>query len=224
MIHFGSPPTAGPELLRHCKARIERGEVEALRGEPGFAPPNQFPVEELMQPLAVERFPEERHYEYLWAIYECGLDALQRCSAAMRVYLASLYVYCNKRRIWGATVECDYYYALIETARERGTDFPPAELLAFIEWLNDRVPAAEGYDDYFCLLSWAFLRRLAGRTDDERFREVIAHLAAKRYSKERLGELTVSDRWPAAWLELNRLLPPGGARIDREFERLVSGT
>jgi hypothetical protein len=224
MIRFGAPSTAGRELMRHCKERIDAREFDALREEPGFSPPNTFSVEELMQPLARERFPEENHYEYLWAIYECGLGLLERCSAAMRVYLASLYVYCNKRRIWGTTVECDYYHALIHITRESRTDFRPAELLAFIEWLNDHVPAAEGYDDYFCLLSWAFLRRLAGRTDDERFREVIAHLGAKRYSKERLAELAVSDRWPAAWLELNRLLPAAGAGIEKELEHLISGT
>jgi hypothetical protein len=210
----------GPELLRHCKERIDLGEFEALREEPGFSPPNTFSVDELMQPLLRGRFPEDKHYEYLWAIYECGLELLERCSAAMRVYLSSLYVYCNKRRAWGMTVECDYYYALITTAKEPGTDFPPDEILAFIEWLIDHVEAGEGYDDYFCLLSWAFLRRIAGRTGDARFREVLAELVARGYSKERLAELTVSDRWPAPWLELHRSLGPADG-AEKEFERLI---
>ena len=224
MIRFGSPSTAGAELLRHCKERIDADEFEALREAPGLSEPNTFSVGELVQPLRRERFPEDNHYEYLWAIYESGLEVVERCSAAMRVYLSSLYLYCNKRRAWGMTVECDYYYLLIEAAKQADAGFQPAEILAFIEWLYEHVRADAGYDDYFCLLSWAFLRRVAGRTGDEHFRQVLAELASRRYSSDRLAELTVSDRWPAAWLELHRDLAPLGGAVDKEFERLICGS
>ena len=224
MRFFDSRQTQGTEFVEVLGDKISLKEFDLLRAEAGFNAPNNFPIGSIIHPLLSKQFPSEDPYEYEWAIYECGFDCLWNYSAWMRTYLASLYIYCNKRRQWGISIESDYYYLVIETALNQ----QPKEIvlvpafLSFVEWLYDWVEADTGYDDYYCLLTWMLLRRLSGATDHKRFRKVIDLLLAKRYSRQELSMLTVSDRGIEAWFELHQRIPcPEALRTD--FERIIRG-
>lgn len=220
---FGATQEQGWRFLAALAEKIDPSEFGRLGGEGGFAPPNLFPIEAVVRVLKSRTFPTEGFYDYEWAIYECGFERLKEYSSWMQLYLASLYVYCNKRRQWGTTIESDYFYLMIELAlddRQR-QEFVPL-CLSFIEWLHEQVVPDTGYDDYYCLLTWTFLRRLSGETDHPCFRAVVDRLLEKGYSTEELQVLTVSDRGIEAWDELHERIPcPEPLRND--FEQIIWG-
>ncbi len=215
-LRFGADVGAEAAILDAIAARIHPSEFDLLREEGGFAPPNDFPVDRVGQALRARQFPRADWYEYEWAIYECGFEALERCSVSMRAYLAFTYIYCNKRKQWGISIESDFFYALIQSSL---SDRWLADLsLRFIEWLNDCVTADEGYEDYYALLSWLLLRRIRGETADPVVAQVVEALLAKAYTSEQLSALTVSDRNAVSWLELYRRLP---GSFDTETDRKI---
>lgn len=223
MSLFGSTPDQGSRFLGALAEEIDPRELGQLAKEGGFSPPNLFPIEAIARILKSRTFPTEDFYEYEWAIYESGLERLKEYSSWMQLYLASLYVYCNKRRQWGITIESDYFYLMIELAldeRQRQEFLPLC--LSFLEWLHDQVPADTGYDDYYCLLTWTLLRRLSGETDHPSFQRVVDLLLEKGYSTEELQALTVGDRGIEAWHELHeRISCPEPLR--RDFEQIIWG-
>lgn len=221
---FDSRQTQGIEFLEIVGANISLKEFDLLHSEAGFNAPNNFPIKLIIHPLLNKQFPVKDLYEYEWAIYECGFDCLWDYSAWMKIYLASLYIYCNKRRQWGITIESDYYYLVIKTALEQQAK--EIELvsvfLSFVEWLYDWVEADDGYNDYYCLLSWTLLHRLSNSINHKYFRQVVDLLLAKRYSGEELSMLTVSDRGSEAWFGLHqRISHP--ETLEADFERIIRG-
>ena len=221
---FDSQQTQGTEFLKILSGKIRLDEFDLLRAEAGFSFPNNFSIDAIVGVLLSRQFPSENLYEYEWVIYECEFDRLRRYSAWMKMYLASLYIYCNKRRQWGITIESDYYYLVIETAidqQPKEKELVPA-FLSFVEWLYDWVEADTGYDDYYCLLAWTLLRRLSDSNEHKCFRKVVDFLLDKHYSIQELSELTVSDRGIEAWFELHQRIPcPEVLRAD--FERIIRG-
>jgi hypothetical protein len=219
-MKFGAKPEAEAAILGSIDARVRHSDFDSLRAEAGFSAPNEFPVERLITLLRTRQFPRSDWYEYEWAIYECGFEALERLEPTMRMFLAFIYIYCNKRQQWGITIESDYYWLLIQTARSE-----PADLsLSFIAWLNDHVSADVGYDDYDCLLSWLMLRRIRGDTSDPMFSAVVETLAKRAYTADQLSVLTVSDRDAASWLSLHRQLPGSiDSATDHTITTLIIG-
>lgn len=220
---FQSNSLIESEFLNFLRIKIDDEEFRLLQSEAGFNAPNEFDVENIKRCVVLGEFPNDDFYEYLWAIYECGWENLRRYSPWMRACIASFYIYCNKRRQGPVEVESDYFLLAIEAALETQKPELPARFLDFIEWLHDSVPAAEGYDDYFALLSWGLLQRMAQTRKEDVLRAVLDVLLNKGYSTERLTELTVSDRGIESWLDLHRRLPSAGASIDKDFERIIAG-
>lgn len=220
---FGSTRDQGSRFLEVLAEKIDPREFGQLSKEGGFVLPNLFPIGAIVRVLESRTFPTEGFYEYEWAIYESGLERLKGYSSWMQLYLASLYVYCNKRQQWGIRIESDYLYLMIELvlgARRQQELLPLC--LCFLEWLHDEVAPGVGYDDYYCLLTWALLRRLSGGTDHPCFQPVVDRLLKNAYSTEELQELTVSDRGIEAWHELHERIPcPEPLRND--FEQIIWG-
>lgn len=219
-----SRQTQATGFLEVLSSHIEIEEFDLLCAEAGFSAPNYFSIEAVTRVLLSRQFPHEKEYEYEWAIYECGFDRLWNYSAWMRIYLASLYIYCNKRQQWGITIESDYYYLAIVTALDQKSKEEQliSAFISFIEWLNNCVEADTGYNDYYCLLAWTLLRRLSGSTDHKDFRKVVDFLLEKHYSAEELTELTVSDRGIDAWFDLYQKIPCSEA-LKTDFEMIIRG-
>ncbi len=222
---FDARPTQGADFLAIIDGHIRRDEFDLLRAEDGFSAPNDFPIEAVIAPLGSRQFPREDPHEYEWAIDECDRNHFRLYSAWMRTYLAALYVYCNKRKQRLMEVESDYYYLVLERALAQEPQekaLVPA-FLSFLEWLSDWVEADEGYNAYYCLLTWALLRRLSGTTDHNCFRKVMDLLLAKHYSEQELRLLTVAARGIEAWFALHERIPcPEALRTD--FERIIRGS
>lgn len=212
------------KYLSHIEARICFAELHTLATEPGFTDPNQFPFERILAPLKEKQFPLQDHYEYCWAIYECGFDRIERCSKWVKLYLASLYIYCNKRKQWGLKIESDYYYMVISAETNEGVTDCSQQFLRFLEWLHEDVVEDEGYDNYYLLLSWSLLRRLRNEVSDCVFQDVLRTLISKQYSADNIFALTVSERGGSAWYDLYRSIPMPLNYVETyEFDAIVKG-
>jgi hypothetical protein len=208
MSLFSAAPNQGTAFLQHLARVLDASELERLRGEGGFGPPNDFPIERLAEVLAEREFPNANWYEFLWAIHEVAFERLASFSPALKAYLAALYLYCNKRQLWGLSVESDYYFLVLTALRDEPDPDLSERFLTFVEWLEDAVPAATGYDDYYALLAWTLLRRLRGETQHASFQPVLDRLLAKNYGREELEALCDSERSIDAWWnELHEKIP-----------------
>lgn len=221
---FGSSSEQGSQFLQHLRDKIHVGEFHLLNEEGGFTAPNDYlSVKSLEEVLNANEFPREEFYEYQWAIYGCELNRLREYSVWMQLFLASLYVYCNKRKQWGITVDSDFYYLAITLAlQESQCDEISILYLSFLEWLQDHVESDVGYDDYYCLLTWALLRRLTGTTSHACFLNVVDLLIEKGYSASDIETLTESEYGIDAWNELHqRIYCP--AQLKTQFDRIIQG-
>ena len=222
-LSFNSSAAVGSEFLALLRNRISVEEVQALRGEPEWGPPNELDFDSIVAPLHNAEFPSAGFYEIEWAIYECGWDSLRLYSAPLRIYLACLYVYCNKRRQWSIVVDSDYFYLAIEAVMGLEQPVSSQQFAGFVEWMSDHVTPDAGYENYYELLSWALMQRVAPTANADTLRAVLGVLLAKDYDPGRLAESTVSDRGVAAWLALHHRVPSAGAAIDEQFERIILG-
>ena len=188
---------------------VSLDEFRLLGKEGGFTDPNEYiSVDLFKHVLKRGEFPEEGFYEYQWAINECEFGRLQGYSVEMQIFLSSLYVYCNKRKLWGVTADSDYYYLAISLVVNNSLKTPLAlEYLSFLEWLQDTVEPDVGYEDYYCLLTWVFLRRLTETTNHPQFKEVMRLLLAKNLTQSEIECFTDSERGMDAWIELNEIIP-----------------
>lgn len=224
MSMFKVRQSEGSEFLRSLAGKIDVREFDRLRTESGFVCPNDYiSVEELTQVLASHEFPQNRHYEYEWAIHESGFESWPDFSVWMQMFLAALYVYCNKRKDWAMLVESDYHYAVVQLSLQRVEGPKVARLyLGFIEWLCVWVEADVGYDDYFCLLTWTLLRRLSGAAHDDTFLEVLNALAEREPGRDYLCSLTDSVKSIETWYQLHEKIPcPQTFRS--QFDKIILG-
>lgn len=209
-------------LLYYVKERLDFGEFSLLGREGGFGGPGELPIEIVQIPLCTGEFPKDRLYDIEWAIYECDIDRIRLYSVWMKIYLAALYVYCNKVRQWGVSVESEYYLMAIEEVIGEGGEVVDV-FLGFIEWLWEVVKPDVGYEDYFCLLSWVMLMRSAESTNSELFDKVVMMLKGKGFGAGDMEALSVAEGWQARWLQLSDRLDPGH-RYDRsDYERIIYG-
>lgn len=220
---FDSLPTAEQSFLGFIRGRIEWAEFSKLSKEGGFDDPNNFNIEQIIRPLKNGAFPRKNHYEYMWAIYECSVKRLQGYSKSMQIYIASLYIYCNKVQQWGMSVESDFYYLIVNAELSQLDLDEIRQLLIFLEWLHEYVRADHGYDDYFCLLSWTFLRRLIKLTNDKSFQMIATNLMSRNYTKSYLAELSVSEMTPDNWYELHQRIPFGDSTLFVDWKRVILG-
>jgi hypothetical protein len=195
-------------LLVALARSIDPVEFDMLREEAGFKPPNDFDFERMRGPLTALRLPTDDCYEYLWAIYECGLEPLQRFSAAIRQYVAIVYVHCNRLRAWGITVAGDYCYMLVEATLQ---NLASAPLVRDFLWrLTDEQGAADGYNPRFAQWSWVTLDSALGGTEATK-RGQLAGVLSRPLDFETELELRVCVRSLADWRSLyQRACAAGG--------------
>lgn len=223
-LFFGSKREQSRQFLQILQKRINPREFDLLRTEGGFTDPNEYlPIEEITRVLNNYEFPGEGFYEFEWAIYECEFDCLRKYSIWMQALLASLYVYCNKRKQWGITIDSNYHYLIISLVLDEPQKKDLAlSYLAFLEWLHDHVEADIGYENYFSLLTWTLLRRLTGLTNHPRFQKVVDILLKKNYSTDVIETLTVSDLGIEAWYELHQKIPCPSL-LKKQFDQIIRG-
>ncbi|ESQ15250.1 MAG TPA: hypothetical protein DDY14_17675 [Chromatiaceae bacterium] len=212
-------------FLQALSERISLGEFDLLGEEGGFTDPNEYiSVEAFAGILEERRYPRNNWYEFQWAIYECDYERLDQYSIWMRLFLASVYVYCNKKKKWGVDVESDFYYSIVLLAiADSESNELASQALSFIEWLHDCVEPDSYYDDYFCLLTWSLLRRLTNSTEHASFSDVMTTLLEKNYSSDRFTELTDSDCGIDAWSRLNRSIACPES-LKKDFDKVGLGS
>ena len=221
---FHSTNEVGPDFLQTLHKCIDKKEFSLLAKEGGFTDPNNYiTVDEFILVLASHEFPKNNFYEYEWAIYESGYSRIRNHSNWMQLFLASLFVYCEKRKHFGLEISSDYHYLVLLLALENPDVKKLGALyLSFLEWLQDHVQPDTGFDDYYCLLTWLLLRRITNTSDHPDFLTVLDILEKRNYSTEELQELTVSDRGIESWLDLHMQIPCS-KELEERFENIIFG-
>jgi hypothetical protein len=210
----------GAGLLQVIASQLDPAEFESLKHEAGFLPPNDFDFEWMRKPLARLQFPRTDQYEYLWAIYECGLKCLSAYSPSMRQYVAAIYLSCNKAHIWGATVQGDYCYTLVEATLSNFKTAP--DVLSFLLHLSSDKDADDGYDPRFAGFSCAALQSALGRPDPLAWERLSALLVSNRNANF-LADLRVCEYGIEDWRRLYARACSIGGQSDAGFEDLFLG-
>jgi hypothetical protein len=212
----------GRLVLSTVRSNIEAGALEEFSKAGGFGPPNDFSFAELIRILDDGDFPIRNHYNLQWAIYECGVEVVRELSSWAKMFVCSVYLYCNKRRQWGMSVESDYFYSLTEEAAKVGGEY--ADVAAkFLAWLERHVAADVGYDNYFLLLAWLMVKRSMGGPADADVLETIDALSQIGYTAQQIDDLSVSVTRPPGWLALSKLLPPVPDVSEDRYDQIIMG-
>jgi hypothetical protein len=213
--------SAPSDFLGFLASRIVADDWDRLQADLQNQPTDVLDVAKLRALLASRGYPTSDFYEYVWTIYEIGLRDLGEYPTGLRVWIASLYVYCNKRKQWAITIDSDYWELLVAAGMDETSLDWARQLLRFTQWMLECTPSDDGYEDYYALLSLGLLQRIAG--SQESLDDVLDALETKGYATERLLELTVTDGSIEAWLDVHRRAPSAGDVRDRRFERVITG-
>jgi hypothetical protein len=178
-------------LLELMECQISPAEMQRLAGEDGFCEPNNFDLNHMLSPLRDHMFPRDNHFEYLWAIHESGPERLSTYSAAVRAYIAMLYVHCNRYAVW-MPVKGTYYFMLVEALME----YPQLRQASadYLLWLADlRGPEFVESDRFDSLGLVATQGCLGGPVASGICAELVLRLANSD-DQDFLGELYVSGQ------------------------------
>jgi hypothetical protein len=205
-------------LLELMERQISPAEMERLAGEDGFREPNNFDFNHMLSPLRDRMFPRDNHFEYMWAIHESELARLSNYSAAVRAYIAMLYVHCNRYHDW-LPVKGDYYFMLIEALME----YPEVRQASadYLLWLADRRgPEFIEPDRFDSLALVAIQCCLGGLVAGGTCAELVSRLANSD-DQDFLLDLNVcqrsSDDWRNLFLRACGTQNVAGIEFDRFF-------
>lgn len=208
------------ELLDRLARTIEESELAQLEKKPGFNEPNTFDFDQMRRPLRDLRLPDTDHYEYLWAISECGLESFADCTCPMSLYIAALYVHCNRKHIWTLTVQGDYYFMLVESAAQDAEAIETVK--CWLPRLFDTAGADVGYEPRLAHFSWLTLSHIGRPPEPSRLAAV--HRALRCVpSPDWLGELYVGERGVAAWRDLYSRVCAVGGHQRSDFDEFFLG-
>ena len=224
--HMFNPQVADEQkFLGFLASVLSEAELMSLEFLEGFSvfETCPFPYERFLEPIKRRRFPRQEYYEIQVGIYECGLDSFESCPRALQMYVSSLYIYCNKAKLWGLYLESDFLYREIR----REMIFGPSEFsnhfLRFLEWAYVYGPVDTGYDDYYFLLSWLMLSRLAGAGASPLSGQVLNYLHKKELTADDIEVLSTSEFKSTDWLALHQTIPLPDKSQSSIFEQVISG-
>jgi hypothetical protein len=199
-MYLRSAMNSAELLLAHLRTQIANEELDRLAMEAGFVEPNQFDFENMTRPLRNLSFPLDNAYEYMWAIYECGLPRLVSFSPPLRQYIASIYLSCNRQCIWGMTVQGDYYYLLTQATLQNRSSL--VHVMAWLETLAESANAAQGFDPRFARFCWVTLDNATHGESASVRRLEFAKLLHEPATPSLMDELNVCETTAETWKEL----------------------
>ncbi len=194
-------------FLKELKIHIPKFELESLGKEAGFVYPNGFSIENIERILLCEKMPGDDFAEYIWAIYECNYENLERYSPWVRVLVSSVYTYCYKINQAGVSVQSDYFWLGIRAALDDESGNVAKFFFGFIDWLCFSVKPDDGYDDYYSWVSWLCLKKIINDSNCDDYWGVVNELLSREYDHEFIDSMDVSmnrsESWWAIFSEIN---------------------
>jgi len=143
-------------FLAKLSNEISGGDLDPLSREAGFLPPVSFDFKKFVYILDRRCFPEEDYIEYSWALSECEFERLRLHGEAVRLFVSSVFLYCNVRQPLGVRVESDFYWLGVDAAL-RGERRLGIAFFNFIERLCSEAERVEDSQWYLSSLSLCFL-------------------------------------------------------------------
>ena len=215
MIFTTSDARDETRILTALERLIDSEEIAFFSREGGFMDPNNFPFQNVLNILRSHKFPTAEHFEYGWAIRECGIDQLRRYSPPMRLFAASIYLYCYKVIGFDGNYQGEFFYMLLQGEVEGEGPACAAQLLTFLEWMYEHVPSHEQYSEYDLLLAWSLTAIHLSKTSEPTFARVLLRLRELHYSA---SDLRLNNDGgfpqPGDWLDLLEKLRVGDALLD----------
>lgn len=163
-----------------------------------------------------------------WSIAESArIDQLIRSPFWVRIYLSSLFIFCDKLEVplYGEGVVGEYYFLIVESALCLSDPKITILLSRFLEWLHAHVPndGEHDNDNYFSLLSWLLLRRLAGGTEKQIFNDVKKELLSRKSTINNISFPSMMGG-ESTWLKLHQAIPLRYGATKNEFDLIINGT
>ena len=185
-------------FLQLLSGKITPSELDLLSHEAGFLPPVSFNFHRIQNILEQHTFPKNDHIEYCWALAECGLFRFYEFGNEIRIFVSSIYTYCNAIEPLGTRLESDFFWMGVEgVLRSRDAELTSAAV-EFFTMLERTHEGCSEEHRYFCLLSICFLQTGNMHTIDEHLIDRIAILKSLANSKNDL-DFTDSVRGLNPW-------------------------
>ena len=215
MIFLTSSFGAGSRFLAQLAVLIDSEELSRFSLEGGFTDPNNFPFQNVARVLGGHAFPTTDLFEYGWAIRECGIDRLKCYSPQMRLFAASIYLYCYRVSEFDGNFQGEFLYLLVKSEVDAHGPACASLLLSFLEWMVEHVPSHAAYSDYDLLLAWTFVALHLGMTTEPAFALVLSKLRELNYSAVDLA-LNNDSVFPQPddWFALLVKIQVGEAELD----------
>ena len=205
-------------FLAGLSNKVGNKDLNLLSQEGGFQPPESFDIKMLGRILDRKCFPEEDYIEYSWALSECGISRLRLHGEAVRLFVSSVFLYCNVRQPLGVRVDSDFYWLGVDAAL-RGERRLGIAFFNFIERLCSEAERVEDSQWYLSSLSLCFL--IVGLFP-ERVRELEERLALSeawvtgRADEELTNSVHRFDLWRATISDIAK-----SEEVHRSLERAL---
>ena len=145
---------------------VDRKALKMLKDEPGFMPPNEFPVENLFEVLTTKEFPLANvGDDYVWSIYESELQYFEKFQPGVRVFVSSVALYCFRlSNCIGALDEIFTFHIVSSAIKENR--FRRNSCCDFLAWLplTSKIDRADQSNrDVFIRIGEFILRSTLGQ-------------------------------------------------------------
>lgn len=156
MIFQNVQQSVGQSFLRELVQLFSEQDLRVFSSEFGFSDPNNFDFEKIVKVYSRAKFPTHDHFEYAWAIYDCGEERFSILLTPVRIFFYALFLFCSRT---ANSIGCEdrwLYFAVELIISEKNQELTLL-FKNFLEWFYEFVPDQDPGPDIYVLISWILL-------------------------------------------------------------------